>query len=190
MLKRMITPMLVVMLLASCTGRNTENNDHHSAVMRKLFSFNTTKAFSVTIPETAAEAELRGFVTLDSLEYATGEYVHGAEQGSVYLHYRHIVPVQDASDGPVFTFVAPFAVSNQGSGIFWYLGLFSLNNESAVMQHRDSIFLGDRIVVDTMEITGDVIDLRYYTHDEGKAMYEEPLLLKQRKITVTSTRLK
>lgn len=186
MRKHMITSLLVVMLLASCTGRNTENNDHHSAVMRKLFSFNTTQAFSVTVPETAAEAELRGFVTIDSLEYATGEYVNGAEKGAVYLHYRHIVPVQDASDDPVFTFVVPFAVSNQGSGIFWYLGLFSLNSESAVVQHRDSIFLGDRIVVDTVEITGDVIDLRYYMHDADQAMCERPTLLQQRKLPVTS----
>jgi len=66
-------------------------------------------------------------------------------------------------------FVVPFAVSNQGTGIFWYLGLFILNTNTDDIRQIDTLFIGDRITVNSLKTIEkfDVtpsLELSYLTH--------------------------
>ena len=135
--------------------REVEENGY-SKVMLSLFSIRTKEDLSIQLPE-QSEEETPVWVPLARIDSqatqrsAVGDYTLGEERGTVSLNYDTIRTLSPEADNQTITFVAPFSVSNQGSGIFYYLGIFEQNNQKFTVLHKDSFFLGDRINIVSIE---------------------------------------
>ena len=166
-------------------------------VMLVLFSFKTDKQWQIQLPESPANKPI--FVPLtelkqaDNVHLAIGHYQDEFELGSVTLDYSKITPINLGNPEHEMLFVAPFVVANQGSGNFWYLGLFRLNNQTADIRHIDSLLLGDRIKLNTIDIIDPLnvsqLKLSYWQHGEQQAMAQAPNQLVEQNIAVSLTGL-
>ena len=121
------------------------SNEYQSKVMLKLFNMRTSNDLTIKIPETEMICKLNDFITIDSTEMAKGSYTDGVERGIAVLDYMKITTLNINKSPDQNYFVAPFFVSNQGTGVFYYLGLFSINSKELSVNHIDSYLLGDRI---------------------------------------------
>jgi len=146
----------------------------NSKVMLKLFNMKTSNDFFIKIPETDSICKLTEFEKIDSLEYAKGSYSDEDEIGDVFLDYLQMHPIHLTGKKTVFFFVAPFIVTNQGSGIFYYLGFFTTDTKEMRITHLDSYFLGDTILIESIKITGNRIKISIKVHSEDQAMSDDP----------------
>ncbi|QYJ98725.1 hypothetical protein K0J45_05655 [Shewanella alkalitolerans] len=200
----LIVGLLVLVLLAGVYRFNFTNDDLYvvkedgsvipldedvDKVMLTLFSIKTHKAWSIKLPESQAEARLTSISLSGDRRFASGDYQNGPERGSVHLDYMKIVTLNHVADGEEervsdtnkdeMLFVAPFFVSNQGSGVFAYLGLFSINHKLGDIEQLDSYFIGDRVEISALQ-TEEAFDLTssvslsYLTHGDQQAMAEAP----------------
>jgi len=161
-----------------------EDLAYHSEVMLKLFSMKTANDLMVNVPETGSTCKLTELAGAGALKVAKGSYTAGEERGVVVLDYLKITTVNLADPMSQLYFVAPFAVSNQGSGVFYYMGVFAQDVENMSIKHVDSFFLGDRVVVEKVEALGDEVQIEIKVHSEDQAMAEAPADRNQLKIKV------
>ncbi len=171
--------------------REVEENGY-SKVMLSLFSIRTKEDLSIQLPKQSAETPV--WVPLARIDSqatqrsAVGDYTVGEERGTVSLNYdtiRTLNPEADnkKEDNQTIIFVAPFSVSNQGSGIFYYLGVFEQNNQKFTVLHKDSFFLGDRINLVSIEPDnqGQSITVEYTKRDsaiDASNTPQQPLSIK------------
>ncbi|MGI2069378.1 hypothetical protein ACROAD_04115 [Shewanella baltica] len=179
-----------------------------SEVMLKLFSLNTANPFEITLPEGGKSVALTHFIKIKQTEFAMGDYQDGEVKGRVLLDYLRITPlnfdpalepdtqsnapIQDDPKMQTMPFVAPFIVTTQGSGAFWYLGLFSLDFEHNNLKHLGSVMLGDRIEVDNIEPVYPFeapfkIAVTYRDRAPDQPMSESPEIVKTLEVTVSET---
>ncbi len=145
-----------------------------SEVMLKLFSMKTANDFMVNVPETGSTCKLVDLADMGSQKVAKGSYTAGEERGMVMLDYMNITTVNLADPMSQIYFVAPFAVSNQGSGVFYYMGLFAQDVEKMSIKHVDSFFMGDRVVVENIRSLGREVQVEIKVHSDGQAMAAAP----------------
>lgn len=157
----------------------TNNVDPKNNVMLMLFSFDIDRYWQIQLPDSEAKAPLTDLREYDDLHLATGKYQDGDEHGLVSLDYYNITPLHLGSIDDEMVFSAPFSVSNQGTGTFWYLGLFNLNTNTGEIGQIDTFFLGDRIKVNELK-TDEPFDVTsslyvsYFKHDQKQSMAEIP----------------
>ncbi len=166
-------------------------NEDRDNVILTLFSIKTHKHWVIQLPESDAEAQLTR-VGLGDSPFVSGDYQDGPERGSVNLDYQKILPINgagiDASKNMLF--VAPFFVSNQGSGVFCYLGLFSLNHQSGEIKQLGTHLLGDRIEIKSLtidepfDVTSSLV-VSYLTHGDEQSMAQQPAKVMQESIKVS-----
>lgn len=123
-----------------------------------------------------------------------GHYQIDLERGTVALLYPFITPVYGESVGSM-KFVAPFRISNQGSGVFYYLGLFELNFADAKVSQLDHLFLADRINftgVDALpqEQNNTLLTVNVLQHGPEQSMSEKPQQRRKLAIVVSNDRLR
>ena len=157
----------------------TNNVDPKNNVMLMLFSFDIDRYWQIQLPDSEAKAPLTDLRKYDDLHLATGKYQDGDEHGLVSLDYYNITPLHLGNIDDEMVFSAPFSVSNQGTGTFWYLGLFNLNTNTGEIGQIDTFFLGDRIKVNELKIDEpfDVTSslyVSYFKHDQKQSMAEIP----------------
>ena len=189
------TALIALMLLAGIYRFNFTDNDIYitqsdghvipynkhqpNEVMLKLFSLKTTNPWIIALPESEVKVALTQFVAPEKRPYVTGVYQSHDEYGEVALDYSKITPLEFESSSNQMVFAAPFLVSNQGSGVFWYLGLFNLNIDSAQISQIDTYFLGDRIQLEAVsldepfDVTSTIV-LNYFEHSDQQSMVEKP----------------
>jgi hypothetical protein len=157
---------------------------YYSEVMLKLFSMKTANDLMVNVPETGSTCKLTELADIGGLKVAKGSYMAGEERGVVMLDYMKITTVN--LPDPMFQiyFVVPFAVSNQGSGVFFYLGVFVQDVENMSIKHVDSFFMGDRVVVENISSLGNEVQVEIKVHSEDQAMAEAPAGRNELKIKV------
>lgn len=153
---------------------DTENN-----VMLTLFSFDIDYYWQIQLPNSKAKASLTELREYDGLHLATGKYQDGEEHGLVGLDYYKITPLNLGNIDDEMIFSVPFFVLNQGTGVFWYLGLFNLNTKTGEIKQIDTFFLGDRIKVDKLKIDEpfDVtssLHITFFKHSQQQSMAETP----------------
>lgn len=179
-----------------------------SEVMLKLFTLNTANPFEVHLPEGHKPVALTHFIKVKQTEFAIGDYQDGDVKGRVLLDYMRITPLNfdpalepdTQSNAPIqldlnaqtMPFVAPFIVTTQGSGVFWYLGLFNLDYEHSSLKHLGSVLIGDRIEVDNVEPVYPFespykIAVTYRDRAPNEPMSENPEIVKTLELTVTET---
>ncbi len=193
MLKKILLGIVAVSLLVTAAGVyrfNLTNDDIYvvdaessldteNNVMLTLFSFDIDDYWQIQLPNSEAKASLTALREYDDLHLATGKYQDGEEHGSVGLDYYKITPLNLGNIDDEMVFSAPFFVSNQGTGVFWYLGLFKLNTDTGEIKQIDTFFLGDRIKVDELK-TDEPFDVTsslhttYFKHSQQQSMAEIP----------------
>ncbi|QUM75795.1 hypothetical protein HWV00_05870 [Moritella sp. 24] len=179
MKKLIYIALICISVLAVISYIRDSNNDtvqgDDSEVMLTLFSMKTSNDFIVTLPDTGVDVKLTKIIGLGTPEgKAQGDYQVEQDRGEVLLDYRHISPLNlTASNGRLY-FVAPFSVSNQGSGLFHYIGLFEQDFDSNRIRHVDSYFIGDRIQLNEMRIDESSVDLSFNQHGDKQAYAEAP----------------
>ena len=157
----------------------TNNVVPKNNVMLMLFSFDIDRYWQIQLPDSEAKAPLTDLRKYDDLHLATGKYQDGDEHGLVSLDYYNITPLHLGNIDDEMVFSAPFSVSNQGTGTFWYLGLFNLNTNTGEIGQIDTFFLGDRIKVNELK-TDEPFDVTsslyvsYFKHDQKQSMAEIP----------------
>ena len=162
--------------LANQDGYDVDGNkieeSHNSEVLLKWFNLNTSNAFYVKIPGTKIECEITELIASDSSSYAKGYYVVEDEKGEVIIDNLGIVALNQAIDNSIYL-VIPFSTSNQGSGLFKYLGTFMIDYQDKTIIHIDSYFLGDRIKINSIKYDGiENLQIELNIHSKNQAMSE------------------
>jgi len=136
---------------------------------QKLFT-NAT----LTIPETTILVDFSSEVG-SVAQYTDGE-AEFAEHGTVTLFKDHVESVADEE------LVAFFAVDRGGSGTEIYLAVFTPGENS--YQMKGSVFLGDRVEIDSLNVDDDdTITVAYREHGADQAMAEEPTTVVEKTFT-------
>ena len=134
-------------------------------VMQSLFCIKTVNPWTIKIPESSA------FTFIDDMEQpqiVKGTYEEGAERGEVSIETRFITQVNET------TYVSPLVVSNQGSGVFYYLIISTYDEFRQRMVTKGSAFLGDRVRIKDISINENQVTVKLLQRDEHQAMSEEP----------------
>ncbi|EGU54131.1 hypothetical protein VIOR3934_19930 [Vibrio orientalis CIP 102891 = ATCC 33934] len=151
---------------------------NQDAIMQSVFGIRTLNPWTVKIPESSAFTFIDDVVEGDLLK---GSYEEGAERGVVTIESEKIV----SFDGN--TYVSILALSNQGSGLFYYLMLSQYDEFRQRLISKDSVLLGDRIDVQSLE-EGDKqsVVVTFLEHDKNQAMAEPPSKQVKRIFVVTN----
>ncbi|NVC61597.1 hypothetical protein FC652_00455 [Vibrio sp. 05-20-BW147] len=155
-------------------------------IVELLTGKKTTNPITIIVPETKAFALISELDVQQQI--ATGGYDSGAERGiaTVWLAHWHSLEARSSS-----LYVAPVSVSNQGSGRFYYLGLFKFDALPQRLVMVDAIYLGDRIHIKSLEkVDEDGIAVVFNTHDSGQSFVEQPVKRVERHFTVDENKLK
>ena len=110
-----------------------------------------SESFILSVPETSVKVTL--------LSKSPSHYTDGYERGIVKGDFTKILREQNVT-------LLPFVVSNQGSGVFYYIALFKDH------KHIRSFFIGDRVVLVKIQREEDLLKV-FYTSREGKKDYKE-----------------
>lgn len=168
--------------LASQPGYDVDGNKiegtYRSEVLLKWFSLNTSNDFYVKIPDTNIKCKITELIDSDSLRYAKGDYKVGDEKGEVIIDNLKIVALNQSTKNTLYL-VIPFSISNQGSGLFKYLGMFKIDYKDKIINQIDSYYLGDRIKINSIKYDGiDKLQVKLNIHSKNQAMSEVPSGLK------------
>lgn len=190
----LVATILVVIVIAGVYRFNVTNDDIYvkqvdgqvvpysesgDKVMLHLFSFNTDNRWLVDLPESEVKVALTEVDSNGPYPLAKGHYRDGEERGVIGLDYSKITPLNFTSDSDNMMFVAPFSVSNQGSGLFWYLGFFQLDIKKALVKQMDSLFIGDRVRIEHVktdepfDVSSSIV-IGYLGHNDSQSMAEIP----------------
>jgi len=104
--------------------------------------------YSFMVPQT----DVRVKILPDKLSHYKDGYERGVVKGDFgkIKHFKNIT-------------LLPFVVSNQGSGVFYYIAVFEKK------KHKKSFFIGDRIVIEEIDFKDDMISVRFKTRDAKKS---------------------
>lgn len=119
----------------------------YDPVVETVFDLKTTNPWTIKVPETNAYAFINEVDEPRTIAF--GRYDSGVERGVVTVDTNNLSAV---TLGKASFFVAPMWVSNQGCGVFYYLGLFKHDQQRSRVVLVDQLFLGDRVQIQTLEI--------------------------------------
>ncbi len=147
------------------------SHQNHDVIVKTFLNLDANNPWTIQIPQSHA------FSLLDTVDESSqaivGQYDSGVERGKVFVFYRHLQAIgKDYADPKGF--VAPFMVSNQGSGLFYYLGLFRWDSQKSRVVLSDSVLLGDRIDLNGVVNIDGKLSVQFKRHSEKQAMAEDP----------------
>lgn len=154
-------------ILAKFPSHQAEKAD---VVVETILGIKVSNPWTIQVPETSAFSLLTD-IDIDK-QVAAGGYDDGVDRGNVYLLYR-FKQIMLENDKLRFAIV-PFAVSNQGSGVFYYLGLFNWDEARQRVILTDAKLTGDRINIESLNVTGQKITLTFKSHGPEQSMAEAP----------------
>ncbi len=141
-----------------------------NAIVSQVLGIQSRNPWTVQVPEQSAVTFLDEWDKEHG--FLKGQYDSGATRGEVLVPTAFIAQ-RKIGDTPWV--VAPLIVTTQGSGAFYYLGLFKFDSVPSRVVLLNSVFLGDRIKMASLEWENDTqISLSYLQHGENQAMAEQP----------------
>ncbi|ELP5727229.1 hypothetical protein QTV44_000411 [Vibrio vulnificus] len=155
-------------------------------IVELLTGKKTPNPITVIVPETKAIALISELDVQQQM--AMGRYDSGAERGTVmvWLEYWRSLRAQSSN-----WYVAPVSVSNQGSGHFYYLGLFKFDSVPQRVVMMDANYLGDRVLIKSLEkVDEDRLAIVFYTHASDQSFVEQPVERVVRHFFVDGSKLK
>ncbi len=138
------------------------------AVMKSVFGLSTMNPWTVKVPESQAYTFMEELNPTTGL--ASGTYEDGEERGVVTVDTSELLQVTPTIYASIMT------VSNQGSGVFYYLVTFHYDEFRKRMISKEAQFLGDRIIVDLLEKQQHNISVRIKQRDADQSMSQEPII--------------
>ncbi|MEZ9565912.1 hypothetical protein AB4427_19340 [Vibrio artabrorum] len=120
----------------------------YDPIVDTVFDLKTTNPWTIKVPETNAYAFINRVDNAKALAF--GRYDSGVERGVITVDTKKLSTV---IMGEASFFVAPMWVSNQGSGVFYYLGLFKFDQKRSRVVLVDQLLLGDRVQIQTLDVT-------------------------------------
>lgn len=139
-------------------------------VVEAILVLKVPNPWTIQVPETSAFSLLTDIDR--ETQVAAGSYDDGMERGSVYLLYAYQQSIYN--DKSLSAVVIPFAVSNQGSGVFYYLGLFKWDSGRQRVILSDAKLAGDRIDIIELQRNNDTMTLNFNKHGQAQSMAEVP----------------
>ncbi|ROP22278.1 hypothetical protein [Vibrio crassostreae] len=119
----------------------------YDPVVETVFDLKTTNPWTIKVPENNAYAFINEIDAPKAIAF--GRYDSGVERGVVTVDTKSLSAV---TLGNASFFVAPMWISNQGSGVFYYLGLFKHDQQRSRVVLVDQLFLGDRVQIQTLDV--------------------------------------
>ncbi|MFN1533867.1 hypothetical protein [Vibrio jasicida] len=139
-------------------------------IVEEVLGIQSRNPWTVQVPEQGAVTFLQEWDKEHG--YLKGDYDAGATKGSVLVPTDFIAKREI---GKATWVAAPVIVTTQGSGAFYYLGLFKFDPVPSRVVLINSVFVGDRIQMSKLEWKDDKhISLSYLEHGEDQAMAEQP----------------
>ncbi len=177
-LKIVLSIVAATFILLSCNNapqKKKTTKTNQSEVMQKLFQVKTSSGLFVVVPTNKnVECKIDKLVEFDTRFFAKGNYKDGEERGEILIDYKKQTPLNFSTENEKYSLI-PFILSNQGSGSFYYLGLFLLNKKDARSEHISSFFLGDRIKIESIkQVADNTAEISIKTHSGEQALSEEP----------------
>lgn len=122
-------------------------------IVGQLFDIRSSNPLTIDVPENSAFAFI-SFID-DKRSLAVGQYDSGAERGGVSIDTESITSVEVEGET---VYLSSLAVSNQGTGVFYYLALYRYDTmrDRMILAHYQ--FLGDRIKIEEIAIRLTAID--------------------------------
>lgn len=141
-----------------------------NVIVFEVLGIQSRNPWTVQVPEQSAVTFLDEWDKEHG--FLKGQYDSGATRGEVLVPTAFIAQ-RKIGDTPWV--VAPLIVTTQGSGAFYYLGLFKFDSVPSRVVLLNSVFLGDRIEIVSLEWENDTqISVSYLQHGENQAMAEQP----------------
>ncbi len=141
---------------------------------------NKTDGLKINVPETNTVAILNDAATFENTVYFKGDYPRQfsadiIEKGSVFYDSRKIAIISKVeAHHSRFYYATTFIVSNQGSGLFTYVGLFVYDKALQKSTHLDSYLLGDRIKEVTINDDIQAINISFLQNKNSASFSEYP----------------
>ncbi|MDN3697096.1 MULTISPECIES: hypothetical protein [Vibrio] len=150
-------------------------------VVKAVFDLKSVNPWTIEVPETSAFSFID---ELDSEQYiAYGHYDSGLERGTVRVDIGKVLPVPQVDYA---AYLAPMSVSNQGSGVFYYLALFKFDTQRSRVVLADSLYVGDRISITSLTaIEEGSIELQYLDRTDDSAMADTPTVEKKQRVVIS-----
>ncbi|NOH48293.1 MULTISPECIES: hypothetical protein [Vibrio] len=141
-----------------------------NSIVAEVLGIQSRNPWTVQVPEQGAVTFLDEWDKEHGL--LKGQYDAGATKGEVLVPTEFIAQ-RDINGTPWI--IAPVIVTTQGSGAFYYLGLFKFDAVPSRVVLLNSVFLGDRIKISSLEWVSDTkVSLSYLEHGKEQALAEQP----------------
>lgn len=148
-------------ILAKFPSQGPQEN----AIMSKVFAIKTVNPWTVKVPDSSA------FTFMEDMEHApvaTGSYEEGAERGVVAINTDQMVQLDES------TYAVILSVSNQGTGVFYYLSISKYDQFRQRMVIKESTLLGDRVQITSITANDRMITITLLEREANQSMAEEP----------------
>lgn len=153
-------------IMAKFPYREVQSN----SIISKVLNIQSSNPWTIQVPDQNAVSFLEEWDK--ELGYLIGHFDAGATKGKVLLPTKFIEQRQINQEPWI---VAPMIVTTQGTGSFYYIGLFKFDAVPSRVILLDSVFIGDRIKFNQLQWRDDTnIEISYLTHDVNQAMAETP----------------
>ncbi|MGR5209258.1 hypothetical protein ACPV4A_01815 [Vibrio rotiferianus] len=147
-----------------------QTQSQSNSIVAEVLGIQSRNPWTVQVPEQGAVTFLDEWDKEHGL--LKGQYDAGATKGDVLVPTEFIAQ-RDINGTPWI--IAPVVVTTQGSGAFYYLGLFKFDAVPSRVVLLNSVFLGDRIKMSSLEWVSDTkISFSYLEHGKNQAMSEQP----------------
>lgn len=141
-----------------------------NSIISDVLNIKSSNPWTIQVPEQNAVSFIEDWDK--ELGYLIGHYDAGSTKGKVLLPTEFIAQRQINQEPWI---LAPMIVTTQGTGAFYYIGLFKFDALPSRVILLDSVFIGDRIKFHQLEWRDDtIIEASYLTHDVNQAMSEPP----------------
>ncbi|MEF1309441.1 hypothetical protein QTO01_04960 [Vibrio mytili] len=141
-----------------------------NSIVKDTLGISSRNPWTIQVPEQSAVTFLDEWDKESG--YLIGQYDAGATKGQVKVLTEFIVK-RDIEDVPWV--VAPMIVTTQGTGAFYYIGLFKFDPIPSRVVLLDSQYIGDRVNITQLVWNDDEkISVSYYSHSDTQAMAEQP----------------
>ncbi len=145
-----------------------KSNVQIDAIAQQVFGLRLTNPITVPVPETHSVAFMERWD--EKQRWIMGDYDTGSDRGTVAFDTEQLT----ALDADKHTYVSIVTISNQGSGVFYYLALFKFDELRSRMVMVQSELLGDRVQVQSIEKMNDKIEAVLLTHTKNQSFSESP----------------
>ncbi|MGY0615462.1 hypothetical protein [Vibrio sp. FJH11] len=151
-------------------ARFPSNEVQSNSIVLEVLNIQSSNPWTIQVPDQNAVTFLQEWDK--ERGYLMGDYDAGATQGTVLLPTDFIAKRQINQE---LWIAAPMVVTTQGTGSFYYIGLFKFDAVPSRVILLDSVFIGDRIKFNQLLWRDDTnIEISYLSHDVNQAMTETP----------------